>query len=43
MAHNGGKHEWDITPAQAKEAAYVSPKAYFKAETKKGRQLLTDL
>ena len=28
MAHNGGKHEWDITAAQAKEAAYVSSKAF---------------
>ena len=43
MAHNGGKHEWDITAAQAKEAAYVSLKAFFEAETKKERQSLTDL
>ena len=43
MAHNGGKHGWDITAAQAKEAAYVSPKAISKAGTKKERQSLTDL
>ncbi|KAI4153634.1 MAG: hypothetical protein LQ340_002200 [Diploschistes diacapsis] len=24
MAHNGGKNEWDITPAEAQEASYVS-------------------
>jgi hypothetical protein len=24
MAHHGGKHAWDITAAQAREALYVS-------------------
>ena len=24
MAHHGGEHAWDITAAQAKDAAYVS-------------------
>ena len=32
MAHNGGKHGWDITVAQAKEAAYVSSKAFPRQE-----------
>ena len=30
MAHNGGKHAWDITPAQAHEAIYVRPAAFSK-------------
>lgn len=23
MAHHGGEHEWDLTPAQVQEAYYV--------------------
>ena len=34
MAHNGGKHAWDITPAQAQEASYVSRESPLERRTK---------
>ena len=43
MAHNGGKHGWDITAAQAREAAYVSPKNLPKASKKEGPWSLIEL
>ena len=33
MAHNGGKHAWDITAAEAQDAAYVGLAIHSKATT----------
>lgn len=41
MAHYGGRHAWDITPAQAQEASYVSLHAFcLSLETERRRNRL---